>query len=241
MDSLQIYYRTLSSDYEACLKHIQRKADAETIHELRVLIKQIRAFYHFLAFADTDFDFENHFGHIRILFKAAGKIRDIDITLAEAGESSSLSEFLRQKRRRYVPKLRKACTEMLSEALGKDKEIERILPGIEEGSIKKFLVKIVSRFEKEKGKRITDRRLHDLRKLCKEYVYVSQASGYSGKFLSQTGTLQNLTGKWHDKLIATDAISAFGKTENGNRELLDKLKKEERTMKKKAVRQFQIT
>jgi CHAD domain-containing protein len=73
--------------------------DSDSIHELRVEIKRLRAFLHLIGFINPVFRPEQSLQVIRSLFKSAGKIRDIHVQQNMARKHSSslnleLSEYL---------------------------------------------------------------------------------------------------------------------------------------------------
>src|SRR5579872_3475970 len=80
MNSVTTYYRTRAKEYRRNLRSALRSPSIETIHNLRLVIKKMRALYHIAASHDPHFDFDLHFGSFIKIFKAAGKLRDIDIT-----------------------------------------------------------------------------------------------------------------------------------------------------------------
>ena len=61
------------------------KNDVEGFHEMRVQIKQMRAYFNLLESLHCDFESKKHFQNYRLLFKQAGPVRDIHVqqTLVE--------------------------------------------------------------------------------------------------------------------------------------------------------------
>jgi len=71
-----------SSRYELIKKNFLASRDtfsAESIHDMRVEIKRLRAFYRFVGRLNRSFQAKPHFREIRQLFKAAGGLRDIQV------------------------------------------------------------------------------------------------------------------------------------------------------------------
>lgn len=58
--------------------------DTEDIHNLRVTIKRLRAFYYLINAINPDFNIQKNYKSARKLFKKAGRIRDIQIQICLA-------------------------------------------------------------------------------------------------------------------------------------------------------------
>ena len=241
MDWLQRYYRNLLHDYRRYLRAVIGKADAESIHELRVLIKKLRAILHFFAFVDSGFDAPAEFEPYAAIFKAAGKIRDLDITLAAVSRIekdhklpyNNIRRLLRTERRSSAVNLRNVAGHLLTAKKIHDAGENMIMSRSTKKEAEDFLNHTESVIRSEIQGRKTDKRLHNIRKLSKDYLYVSKAAKLEAKNLKFIDELQKHIGDWHDLLIAVRVIEDVEKDRwNG---LLEQLKKEERKLKKNII------
>ncbi len=98
-DCLGEYYKSLEQKIRQQFLLAVSTFDVEGIHELRVEIKRLRAFFHLIGQINPVFRPEQELRRIQSLFKSAGKIRDIHVQKNLAREKISffnleLSEYL---------------------------------------------------------------------------------------------------------------------------------------------------
>ena len=245
MDSLVKYYDKLWREYRRYLNRILHSTDADTIHELRIVIKKIRALFHLLTF--SNFDFDKHFAPMATIFKAVGKIRDIDVTLqsltliakdSSAAEFKNITKLLQKKRRSNIPPAKRIAGDLLRSKYSFDSEAELRYTATIDKTVKLYFRQLQKEIENEIRKRLTDKRLHNIRKLYKEYLFVSKAAAMRFKNLPQVNKLQKRIGEWHDLLIAVRTAKDIVKERSRKETFLGSLKKEEKKFKKKAVQEI---
>lgn len=98
-DCLGEYYKSQEQKIRQHILLAVSTFDVESIHELRVEIKRLRAFFHLIGHINPIFRPEQELQKILSLFKSAGKIRDIHVQQDMARENISslnleLSEYL---------------------------------------------------------------------------------------------------------------------------------------------------
>jgi CHAD domain-containing protein len=203
------------------------------------VIKKIRAVYHLISFADPLFDFEEHFSEFGEIFKAAGKIRDIDITSkcirkVARKDSRKIISLLRKKRTLHSRKLRKTARQ-----IRRTNTFTISNENITQQEIFAFLAKTLLDIRSASNKKMNAKHLHGIRKRCKEYLYIARAGGkevygHSKDNLRRINPLQNQIGVWHDYLIATEIIIL--KKEKFAGSILKTLKKKEKQLRRKAIK-----
>ncbi|MDP4219123.1 MAG: CHAD domain-containing protein [Bacteroidota bacterium] len=245
------YYRTIYREYRRILRRLLRMSDPETVHELRVVIKKLRALYELISEVEQHFDFDLHFDPIKSVFKAAGRIRDIDITLdclkesqeLRQGKSEHITTVLDRYRNSHLSFARKIVRESIRDMNKSHLEIEKILSiGIKSRSAEQFLKERVSKIRNIRRKHLSKTRLHTIRKLYKEYLYISKASGSItvplGDTLSQVDELQKRIGRWHDYLIATSVIEIIKPAGEAQHEIWEGLEKLEKKMRRSIIKKL---
>ena len=78
-ESLWTYYGNLQRIVEENYNLAVRFADVEGVHDMRVGIKRLRAYFNLIEWINPVFQAKQNLKPIRRLFKAAGKIRDIHV------------------------------------------------------------------------------------------------------------------------------------------------------------------
>src|SRR5690242_10061336 len=134
MNSLVTYYRNRAQEYRRLLRRAVRAPHIETIHELRLVIKKMRAMYSLAASHDPRFDFDLHFASIAKIFKASGKLRDSDITrkcllemMPEDKTAKKLSALLEKKRNEHAGSLKSFAKIIISKKKRYDNDVLRFL------------------------------------------------------------------------------------------------------------------
>jgi len=234
----------------------------EGIHDLRVEIKRLKAFFNFIEGMNPSFKSKKNFREIRTLFKAWGKIRDIQVqqSLAREWESklhrdlSPYYNFLKQEEiEAWKPffragekfnlelltqkkkRIRKALKE-LSTSLARSKAVERL-----NGLIYRLI-------EFGESPILKEAELHQVRILLKETRYTLEISqgcfpdlGIQDEQIGRLRDLHQILGKWHDAEVTLQFLEAF-KSEAGDpeffkgpayRELFRYIQKEKATLRTK--------
>ena len=201
------------------------------VHDMRVGLKRLRAFFDLVESIAPGFAAEHAFAPAGKLFRAAGRVRNIQVFEAKVRESSTtksleLSEYynwLKDDERREIKKFRRACRRF-----GKGffesawKSMACVLDGPAAGRIttgaEGRLFGLIKEIKTERSMRHDVRRLHFLRTRTKEARYtleILQECGLAG----DEGALLNdrfrdvhqSLGSWHDEEIVLESLREFRK------------------------------
>jgi len=250
MNSLTTYYLNRRKEYRKYLRALTRSSSQKDIHSLRLVIKKMRAIYHLLSFCDQTFDFEQHFSPLLEIFKASGKIRDIDVTSkcipkAAPKKNKKIIETLHKERIRAFRDVRKIARQiLLREDPGQDRS-QLLTEDVRDDIIMDYLGRVFADIHQECKEKLNTERLHGIRKLCKEYMYVSRAGGkvvfsQSRENLRHLNPLQKEIGRWHDYVITADVIKTTSKRSKMRDRIVITLKNEERKLRKNALKELKI-
>lgn len=203
------------------------KQQAETLHKLRVNIKKIRALLRLVQYDDPKFNYKKQYKPFRKVFRAAGKIREHDITAAilskhintttvplttlDAPTTKQLKKIAEQRK-----KIKKCANLLL-------KELRRI----DSESIYTYLHMKREYLRQQLATMPPEEKLHDLRKQIKDVIYLLNAVQQEEEFSLFLSELEALIGKWHDKAVALNYLQQYAPEEN---EALQSLKSECQTL-----------
>ena len=230
-DCLLAYYRARCDILEDAFFKSATYFDPDSIHDLRVEIKQLRAFFRLLEFIAPKFKAKKHIQRFRALFKAAGDLRDVHVQQEltrkwsqELGEF--MSEYYNSLKQKEFP-AREIFSQFAHEfELEKEiainrKRISHALKGLLQKELSERLQqRINAQLQKvlELGTQASDdeSRLHKLRIHSKETRYTLDIakrclpeSEYWNALNDRLRALHHTLGKWHDGDVARDHILEF--------------------------------
>jgi len=107
--SFKDYYHSQAEKIVMQYDLARKYFDSKAIHEMRVEIKRFRAFFNLVEWINPDFQAQKNFKKIRVIFKAAGKIRDIhvqqEVTRTQIAESNlEVSEYYNHLKQQVIRK-----------------------------------------------------------------------------------------------------------------------------------------
>ncbi|MBN2088556.1 CHAD domain-containing protein [candidate division KSB1 bacterium] len=157
----------------------------EDIHNLRVTIKRLRAFFYLIKSINPDFKIKKHFRPVRKLFKNAGKIRDIQVqidlastwrTEIEAEINPYLDVLAKKETRTKTEFLQFTENFNLKKIFQKHKKVSNVLEKIAlkkaEKRAYKYLIRMFTQIINSGNMTNLDSEaLHRLRILTKEFRY----------------------------------------------------------------------
>jgi CHAD domain-containing protein len=176
----------------------------ESLHDIRVEIKKIKSLLRLISFINSKFDFRSAYKPFRKIFRAAGKIRDMQVSehlLQQYGKHQSvnaqnISELVIQFENdvaKYLKSVRKKANVII-------KELKSIGPDY----YHEYLHNIRRQFQKLLPESVHAENLHDLRKQAKELIYILTAGGETGDFTNRLSVLEQMIGEWHDKKVLSE-------------------------------------
>jgi CHAD domain-containing protein len=233
-----------------------RSVDREVIHDLRVIVKRLKALWLIHPVADS-IPFKNSFPHIRKLFRLGARTRDLQVikscleTLPDFSKYPHLDELIqteiKKEKKSLKTKLETSSfrNEVLDELI-KYKQFYRITSGyLMKLNRKNYKVRV-----EEHMSRINPRdadQLHDLRKMLKNQIYQSEAfhshhdlakDPVSGLNLQ---TIQHKLGFWHDWWNTVHWLNIHSQDpETPNTELIKQVKKKESEIKRELMRNIRL-
>jgi CHAD domain-containing protein len=199
------------------------------IHDTRVGLKRLRAFFDLVGSMDAGFDAEERFAPARRLFRAAGRVRNLQVIEAKVRDASAeasleLAEYynwLKQEERGGVRKFSRICRHFEKDFFASVwTKMARALDGVPAGRIRKKIevrfVDLVREIKQERAMPRDVRRLHFLRTRTKEAHYTLEIlleCGLTGEDAALLGErlrdVHQSLGRWHDEEIILGSLEHF--------------------------------
>jgi CHAD domain-containing protein len=197
----------------------------EDFHDIRVEIKKLNAISRILKFCYRPFNRRKFIAPYKKLFSCAGKIREAQLESALFDElqlTGYLDSYLKNKNAR----LKKDVSQFEKMAKISHKKINKHFVALEPCFNKISREKILS-FADILNSQVTsiviadewtDEEIHELRKKLKELLYTINIFQFAGTESKSIDALQDLIGKWHDKVVIAGQLSNKKLYRNINRE-----------------------
>lgn len=229
--------------------------DFDALHDLRVGIKRMKSLYQILdPMTDGNFDYKKKFEYIRFLFKAAGKLRDIQVisrlfqffakeTLTEELEGFKL--FLQEKEEIESDQLNLALLNFNPELIKNSyNDTEQFLENCSEKKALKRTLKLLKKRLKQINSLLPNKKdnelMHEMRTRAKQTYYIIEILKLirpefepmeNPKEMKLAG---DLLGQWHDHDVLCLEIKNYLKSMKSEqdfnpelyKELLKRIKKE---------------
>lgn len=246
----------LSTKFEDLDKHFFRtisSLDCDAIHDFRVNVKQLRAFFSLIEAIQPGFNAKKNIFKIRNIFKKLGKSRDIHVQQALARTWPKNLEPLLNDYRDFLNRKELETGKKALKAL-KDKSLKKALKKISQ-KVKKGLSCLSEEYVISTIESYTDslmrellifgnkhkfsqENLHKLRIITKKTRYIIEIKQYCNletplfsSIIEKMAAVHKILGKWHDYEVAQNYITLF-LNEKGTPELMEKsqLKNEEKQL-----------
>ena len=205
----QSRYKNLRKQLEKCKVSLT----PETLHGLRVELKKIKCLYRLLDNCNKNFRYSKHFKPLQKIFRKAGAIRDSDVLqklYIEFKINKSEKNILKKvhKENQHIASFRQNATENLKVL---DKQEERTLKYFKEVNsreLNNYLLKLKNNLTEKIITGFKEDELHDIRKGCKEIIYLSRLSTglFSAARIKLYDKLQDAIGQWHDKIVLIESL-----------------------------------
>jgi len=230
-DCFIAYYQSLSQRLRDHFHIAAEYFDPDSIHDLRVEIKQLRAFFRLIEWLTPDFRAKKSFRKFRELFKAAAELRDVHVqqefTRTYAKQFGlALYEYYNflkqreQKARKHFAEFAKSFA--IEKACAKNEQkLQQVLKDVADeqaaASTRAQIQQLMDEMRQfGRAKRLQREHLHKLRILTKEVRYTMDLArqcfpelGYTETFSETLRGLHQVLGKWHDIEIALERLAAF--------------------------------
>jgi CHAD domain-containing protein len=233
-----MFREELLASYTAQCEHVQRhltmaisNSDPEGIHEMRVGIKQLRAFFTLIEALAPTFWAKAQFRPFRRLFKAAAELRDVHVQQELARQwmrtdQIDLSVYYNTLKQRELAARRGFARfarhfDLDHACQGNARRIEQTLNTLSaeevEGRLRQRIARLLSDILAfGQTNRLRQEHLHPLRILTKETRYTLQVatrclpeSGQNAELDQQLRDLHQTLGAWHDTEIADAHLRDF--------------------------------
>lgn len=238
-DKLLGYFDARRTAFLTAIAAAKQYYAVEGVHQLRVEVKRLRAFYKLIERIAPSFASKPNAGSLRELYRAAGTLRDIDIfqaiTVAQL-DRLDLREYYNHLKSVELEKRQKfaAVASGFSESTltGSRTKLRAALAAADDDKIRqridKRLLKLAAKLTKTIERNQSDHDgLHAVRKLSKTLRYTldvwilcnvkTPASGTAALRLKQT---YNALGEWHDHVVALESLKRCLK-DRSDRKLTD--------------------
>lgn len=234
-EGLKEYFREQSQEVAQNLPLVRQSTDVDGIHDLRVGIKKIKSIYELLDHCqDSEKMIDERFQAYHSLFKAAGKIRDLQV------EEQLLHKYekrLKMPFQSFTSKIQQdieAHTEAMTKEAEKfehkilENDYQHLLELLQKQDEKKltkrakqYAVKRFEKVEKHAKKAHKPKKLHKSRTHMKKGFYVTALlTEYAGlkelePLTEKASNLASDIGDWHDKHVLLEEVEKYIEEKQG--------------------------
>jgi CHAD domain-containing protein len=212
MKELVTYFKTRKNALNLILEKAPETYTVETFHELRVEIKKMKALFELTAFCKKNFKPRKTFKPYSIIFKQAGKVRELQLQqtiLEEQPYFSLLKKYPNQLKKRETKEIQKFFLLANKRLTKKLKEKYPIIIDFLAKTGKKKVNRYRNKTRKEIKKLICKdafkkNEMHNFRKQLKVYQYNEKIFpvAQSSKLISTQTLLSDMLGEWQDYEVA---------------------------------------
>jgi CHAD domain-containing protein len=208
MKELVTYFKTRESALNLILEKAPESYSVETFHELRVEIKKMKALFELTAFCKKNFKPRKTFKPFSVIFKQAGKVRELQLQqtiLEEQPYFSLLKKYPNQLKKLEAKEIQKFFLFTNKRLIKKLKEKHLVIIDFLAKTGKKKVNRYRNKTRKEIKKLIRKdafkkNEMHNFRKRLKVYQYNEKIFPIdpSRKLISTQTVLSDMLGEWHD-------------------------------------------
>lgn len=217
------YLKKNSAAITRLAPEVFRHLSGEFVHQLRVAIRRTRTSLWLLRYSSADIHVKKLDRELRLLAKALGKVRELDVAILDAKQydvhSSQLRAQLKTAQKKLRKLLKKEQRDRLEQQLAIAVNATRVKNSI---LLKKARYKLSERLRKELSLNLKKQKsFHQIRIVLKKSRYALEAMGKPVDHMKQ---LQDILGKAHDLELLQEL------TRKNNR-----VNKEQRSLNEKAI------
>lgn len=228
MNCLDKYRNKLIREINSSLRTIEEKPEEEAIHEYRVGVKRLTAFYFFLNKIDPELRSKEILRPYRTSFKFVGRIRDghtamnliQNLVELDPVEQKLLVKAINAKVRKDIRLFAKHVQSETGSSI-RMPSVKSL--GISERAILQqkpiILNELIAGVSNTEG-RITAQQWHKKRIMLKRYQHIMDAfvfcPGHQSdeQELKQIYMLQKLLGDWHDRVVTMELLQSIPEIEH---------------------------
>lgn len=213
MKTIDTYFKKRKRALNLILQKPPEEYTVETFHELRVEIKKVKALFELIASYSKKFKFQKTFKPFKVIFRAAGKVRELQleqIILEEQPDFILLQKYPNQLKKLENKKIKNffqiATKSLITKIKGKYPKIIYLISKARKKKINRYQNQTRKEIKKLIHKKnLKKKQLHDLRKRLKAYRYNEKIfyGDSASNLISDKPTLSDLLGEWHDYTVIT--------------------------------------
>lgn len=205
-EQIKKYYAKRILSISELLDKSPDRLTEDDYHDLRVEIKKLKSLVSLLNFSAHHFNKKNSLQPFSVLFRRAGRIRQLQLEAAVLKEfglygstrkyRSALEQQLRLGKRNFTYANGPWMKAKVGDALH---SISHFLDKVEREEIKDYLERERSEIHRllvVRSLAVED--IHLLRKKIKDYLYASRIFEENNEYYKKIDEYQELIGKWHD-------------------------------------------
>jgi CHAD domain-containing protein len=229
---LEKYFKERIVTINSLVKKGENKYTPSDFHTLRVAIKKVKAFLILLEKCSKGFDHRSFSKPFSDIFKAAGKVRELQVErsiLKKYYEGSIFNEFLvhlKETEQKYKTDF--FCVLKIHPKIKIRNEILQAIKKLNERKLPLYFKNEENKIYKVlKRKKIKAKKAHKVRRHLKMLFYNEKSVNPSGKdtSLKKQEKFQQLLGKWHDYKVIRKHLKDECRSERWNKYQKEKLKK----------------
>lgn len=204
------------------LKEFKKSKDVETLHDIRVNVKRIKAILQLLKFSDSDFKAHKAFIPFRTIFRRAGEIRDPEVHAGLLLKFNVTGVKKLGSDKNSILTFIKDIAALKENARVQIKKIKSMARKVSRKDLKKFL----ERQEKEIRSRLYPKpemkEIHKVRKAMKSLVYLAEIDSLiPKKTIAFYHKMEAAIGEFHDQQVVLGMLSDAPKGEDDtNRKII---------------------
>ena len=219
MKKLTKYFKKRVNAIISLLEIPKNSYTPETFHQLRVEIKQLNAFFELINFCSKDFKRKQTFKPFKVIFKQAGKIRELQIEesmLKKYFSNSSLTDYRTslnanclKEQDDFFSLIKKKLIKKLNKSYDKTTPLFKKIKKEDVNSYLEKKAKQLKRLLRQEKLEIAE--IHELRKRLKTFRYnqkIIQSSPQEDKAYQKKDILSELLGKWHDYQVTVSHLKS---------------------------------
>lgn len=237
MKALETYFKNQKKALNLILEKAPDSYTVDTFHELRVEIKRLKALFELIAFCSKKFKSRKTFIPFRIIFKQAGKIRELQLEqtiLEEQSDFHLLKKYPIHLKKQETKEIKNffsiANKRLIKKLKGKYRKIIRLLTQISKKKVNRYRNKTRKEIKKLiRNNTFKKKQIHNFRKRLKVYQYNEKIGNpnQQNKLILDKNVLSAMLGEWHDYevvIIHLKKIIPFYKTNLNERKHLKSIK-----------------
>jgi CHAD domain-containing protein len=227
MNHLLEYYRKQKDTLFEKVASLQQQMDVEELHDLRVTLKRMRAFFRMLKRMNPElYPSAEDYQRIKSFFKTAGNLRDIHVQEKEIAKHeknlgidlSFLQNYLKPYEETHLKHFNSALDQFDKELYNHyENNLQTELQKQELYYIYKDVVSFTNNRLEEARKLIdkaeTAENLHKVRSILKDVMYyleiINSEEHTPDISIQDVKDAQSFLGDWHDNVVTFDTIQEF--------------------------------